>query len=56
MSRFHFYAGKLIYSKDLGISVNFPYMHQKPTEIFNTISNILQVTCLHFELERAKGD
>ena len=51
MSRFHFYAGKLIYSKDLGINVNFPYMHQKPTEIFNTISNILQVTCLHFELE-----
>ena len=49
------YVGKLIYTKDLGINVNFPYMHQRPTEIFNTIYNILQVTRLHFELDLQRG-
>lgn len=26
-----------------------------PTEIFNIISNILQLTCLHFELDLQRG-
>lgn len=47
-----FFCWKINLDQVPGIHVNFPYMHQRPTETFNTIYNILKVTCLHSDLQR----